>query len=95
MLGSFSTNHLGARQYKLSDSNVRPDEEKMRIWLKVNFVSFINASVNLDDAKQEIDLFKLTINYLRRYCTGETGLRTENLVLRDKTGRRLFVSSCY
>lgn len=67
----------------------------MRNWLKVNFVSFINASVNLDDAKEEIDLFKLTINYLRRCCAGETGPRTENLVLRDKTGRRLLVWSRY
>lgn len=67
----------------------------MRNWLKVNFVSFINAAVNLDDAKEEIDWFKLTINYLRRDCTGETGLRTENLIVRDKTGRRPFVASCY
>lgn len=56
-------------------------KKKMRNWLKVNFVSFINTSINLHDAKEEIDLFKLTINYLRRHCTGETGLRTENLIL--------------
>lgn len=88
-MGKSSSGQLPTWQYKCHESNVKPAWGKKQTWnwLKVNFVTFINKDINQGKSEEEIDLFKLTINYFHRRSSGCTTQQGDNLFV--------FVSSSY